>query len=81
MKQGKVQPPQDNRSKMMKKLEKGKTTPKITSQQQKKQVHNEKDEMIEYATSVFLNARRTHIKSGIGYKSDDKHNSMVNRKG
>jgi hypothetical protein len=32
-KQTKVPPPQDNRSNMMKKLEKGRTTPKIASQQ------------------------------------------------
>jgi cell division protein FtsB len=31
-KQTKVQPPQDNRSNMVKKLEKGGTTPKIASQ-------------------------------------------------
>jgi hypothetical protein len=28
-----------------------------------------------------LNARRPHIKSGIGYKNGDKHNSRVNTKG
>jgi hypothetical protein len=28
-----------------------------------------------------LNARRPHIKSGIGYKNGDKHNSRVNAKG
>jgi hypothetical protein len=28
-----------------------------------------------------LNARRAHIKSGIGYKNGDKHNSRVNTKG
>jgi hypothetical protein len=28
-----------------------------------------------------LNARRSHIKSGIGYKTGDKHNSKVNIKG
>jgi hypothetical protein len=27
-----------------------------------------------------LNARRPHIKSGIGYKNGDKHNSRVNTK-
>jgi hypothetical protein len=27
-----------------------------------------------------LNARRSHIKSGIGYKNGDKHNSRVNSK-
>jgi hypothetical protein len=39
------------------------------------------DEKIEYARSVFLNARRSHIKNSIGYKSDDKHNSRVNSNG
>jgi hypothetical protein len=28
-----------------------------------------------------LNARRPHIKNGIGYKADDKHNSRVNTRG
>jgi cell division protein FtsB len=42
-KQAKVQPSQDNRSNMVKKLEKEKTTPKIASQPSKKQVQNEKD--------------------------------------
>jgi hypothetical protein len=36
---------------------------------------------MEYARSVFLNARRPHIKSGIGYKNGGKHNSSVNTKG
>jgi hypothetical protein len=66
---------------MVKKPEKGKTTPKIASQPPKKQVQKERDEKVEYARSVFLNARRPHLKSGIGYKNDDKHNSRVNRKG
>jgi hypothetical protein len=39
------------------------------------------DEKIEYARSVFLNARRSHIKNSIGYKSDDKQNSRVNSNG
>jgi hypothetical protein len=39
------------------------------------------DEKVEYARSVYLNARRPHIKSGIGYKTGDKHNSKVNTKG
>jgi hypothetical protein len=77
-KQTKVQPPQDNHSNMVKKLEKGKTAPKITSQQQRKQVHHETDEKIEYTRSFFLNARRPHINSGIGYKASDKHNSRMN---
>jgi hypothetical protein len=80
-KQAKVQPPQDNHSNVVKKLEKGKTAPKIASQPSTKQVQNEKDEKVEYARSVFLNARTPHIKSGIGYKNSDKHNSRVNTKG
>jgi hypothetical protein len=80
-KQAKVQPPKDNRSNIVKKLEKRRTAPNISSQQPKKQVQHQKDEMIEYARSVFLNARRPHIKSGIGYKNSDKHNSRVNTRG
>jgi hypothetical protein len=80
-KQAKMQPPQDNRNNMVKKLEKGKTTLKIASQQPKKQVQKERDEKVEHTRSDFLNARRTHIKSGIGYKSGDKHNSRINSKG
>jgi hypothetical protein len=79
-KQAKMQPPQDNRSNVVKKLEKGKTTPKIASQPSKKQVQNENDERVEYAKSVFLNARRPHIKSGIGYKNGVRHNYRVNTK-
>jgi hypothetical protein len=80
-KQAKVQPPQDNRSNMVKKLEKERIAPKIASQKPKKQVQHEKDEKIEYARYVFLNARRQHIKSGIGYKNGVKHNSRVNTRG
>jgi hypothetical protein len=42
-KQAKVQPTQDNHSNIVKKLEKGKTSPRIASQPSKKQVQNEKD--------------------------------------
>jgi hypothetical protein len=80
-KQVKVQPPEDKHNNMVKKLEKGKTAQKITSQPPKKQVQKERDEKVEYARSVFLNARRPHIKSEIGYKNGDKHNSRVNTKG
>jgi hypothetical protein len=66
---------------MVKKLEKGKTAPKIISQPSKKQVQKERDEKVEYARSVFLNARRPHIKSRIGYKNDDKYNSRTNSNG
>jgi hypothetical protein len=80
-KKAKVQPPQDNHNNMVKKVEKEKPASKIASQPPKKQVQKEKDEKVEYARSVFLNARRPHIKSGIGYKNGDKHNSRVNTKG
>jgi hypothetical protein len=80
-KQAKVQPAQDNHSNVVKKLKKEKIAPKIATQPSKKQVQNEKDEKVEYARSVFLNARRAHIKNGIGYKNGDKHNSRVNTKG
>jgi hypothetical protein len=80
-KQGKVQPTQDNCNNMVKMLEKRKTAPKIASQPPKKQVQNEKGEKVEYTGSDFLNARRSHIKSEIGYKNSDKHNSRVNTKG
>jgi hypothetical protein len=79
--QPKVEPPQDNHNNMVKKLEKGKTAPKIASQPPKKQVQKEKDERVEYARSVFLNARMPHIKRRIGYKNGDKQNSRVNTKG
>jgi hypothetical protein len=39
------------------------------------------DEKIEYARSVFLNARRPHITNGIGYKLGDEHNSRVDSNG
>jgi hypothetical protein len=80
-KQAKLQPAQDNCNNMVKKFEKGKTAPKIASQPPKKQVQKERDEKVEYARSVLLNARRPHIKSGVGYKNSDKHNSRVNTKG
>jgi hypothetical protein len=78
-KQVKVQPTQDNRSNVVKKFEKEKTTPKIASQPSKKKVQNKKNEKVEYVRSVFLNAR-SYIKSGISYKNSDKHNSRVNTK-
>jgi hypothetical protein len=40
----------------------------------------EKDKKVEYTRSVFLNARRPHIKSEIGYKNGDKQNSRINTK-
>jgi hypothetical protein len=86
-KQAKAQPTQDNHRNMVNKLEKEKIMSKLTSQQQvkptqhKKQEKTNVDEKIEYARSVFLNARRPHIKNSIGYKSDDKYNSRVKSNG
>jgi hypothetical protein len=86
-KQAMVQPPQDNCRNMLKKLKKGTTTPKIASQHQSKKIQHKKeennsmDEKVKYARSTYLNARRSHIKSGIGYKTGDKHNSKVNTNG
>jgi hypothetical protein len=83
-KQAKAQPSQDNRRNMVNNLEKGRTVHKLAPQQQMKHTHHKKEERaniyekIEYARSVFLNARRPHIKNDIGYKSGDKHNSKVN---
>jgi hypothetical protein len=79
-KQAKMQPTQDNRSNVLKKLEKENTTPKIASQPSKKQVQNKKHKKVEYVRSVLLNARRSYIKSRIGYKNSDKYNSRVNTK-
>jgi hypothetical protein len=85
-KQPKVQPSQDSRSNIVKKIEKGRAAQKNASQQQSKQIHHKKeeknivDEKVEYARSVYLNARRPHIKSGIGYITGDKHNSRVDTK-
>jgi hypothetical protein len=83
----KAQPSQDNHRNMVNKLEKGRTAPKLAPQHQKKPIDHKKEEManidekIEYARSVFLNARRPHIKNGIGYKNVDKHNLKVNTNG
>jgi hypothetical protein len=72
---------------MVKKLEKERTVSNVAFQQQSKQVHHKKeekyfvDEKVEYERSAYLNATRSHIKSGIGYKTSDKHNSTVNTKG
>jgi hypothetical protein len=69
---------------MLNKLENGRTAPKLAPQHQKKPTQYKKeeraniDEKIEYVRSVFLNARRPHIKNDISYKSGDKHNLRVN---
>jgi hypothetical protein len=57
---------------MVNNLEKGKTMSNLAPQQQKKPIHHKKeeraniDEKIKYALSVFLNARRSHIKNDVG---------------
>jgi hypothetical protein len=72
---------------MVNKLQKGRITPKLATQHQMKPTHHKKEERaniiekIEYARSVFLNARRSHIKNSISYKSGDKHNLRVNLNG
>jgi hypothetical protein len=82
-----VQPSQDTRRNKVNKLEKEKIVPKLAPQQQMKPTHHKKEEKtnihekIEYVRSVFLNARRPHIKNDIGYKSGDKHYSIVNSNG
>jgi hypothetical protein len=53
----------------------------MKSTHHKKEENANIDENIEYARSVFLNARRPHIKNGIGYKNGGKHNSRVNSNG
>jgi hypothetical protein len=69
---------------MVNNLEKEKTVSNLAPQQQKKPIHHKKEERaninekIEYALSVFLNARRSHIKNDVGYKSGGKHNSRTN---
>jgi hypothetical protein len=86
-KQAKAQPSQDNHRNTVNKLEKGRIVPKLSPQHQKKPTHHKNEERsniyekIKYARSVFLNARRPHIKNGIGYKCGDKHNSRVNSNG
>jgi hypothetical protein len=79
-----VQSSQDNRRNMVNKLENGSNITKQASQQSnkdqplKKQQKTIKKENHEYARSAYLNARRSHIKNGLGYKMGDKHNSRVN---
>jgi hypothetical protein len=53
-KQAEVQPPQDNCSNVVKKLEKGKTISKIASQPPKKQVQNENYEKYRICKKCLL---------------------------
>jgi hypothetical protein len=83
VKQAKVQSSQDNRRNMVNTFEKRSATIKRVFQQSykpqlhKKQQKANKDEKIKYARSVYLNARRSHIKNNIGYKAGDKHNCQA----
>jgi hypothetical protein len=87
LKQAKVRLSQDNRRNMVNKLEKCSTVIKQASQQSnkaqplKKQQKSIEEEKLEYTRSVYLNARRPHIKNGIEHKVGDKHNSKVNNNG
>jgi hypothetical protein len=84
VKQAKVRPNQDNRKNMVNKFEKDSNFTKQASQQSskaqplKKQQKNIEEEKLEYTRSAYMNARRPHIKNGLGYKMRDKHNSRVN---
>jgi hypothetical protein len=86
-KQAKGQPPQDNHRNMVKRLRSELPHQRLPPNIKNKQIHHKKkeknsmDENVEYARSAYLNARRPHIKSGIGYKTGDKHNSRVNING
>jgi hypothetical protein len=87
VKKAKVRPSQDNYRNMVNKFEKGSTVTKQASQQSnqaqplKKKQNTIEEEKLEYARSAYLNARRPHMKNGIGYKMGDKHNSRMNNNG
>jgi hypothetical protein len=84
VKQVKVRPFQDNRRNMMNKLEKGSNITKQAFQPSKKAQPLKKqqkiidEEKLEYARSAYMNVKRPHIKSGIGYKNGNQHNTRVN---
>jgi hypothetical protein len=75
VKQAKVRPFQYNHRNMVNKLEKGSNITKQASQPSnkaqplKKQQMLIEEEKLEYARSAYMNVRRPHIKSGIGYKT------------
>jgi hypothetical protein len=84
VKQDKVRPPQDNHKNIVNKLEKGSNFPKQALQQSrkaqplKKEQKTIEEEKLKYARSEYMNARRSHIKNGLGYNMGDKHNLRVN---
>jgi hypothetical protein len=81
VKQAKVRPSQDNRRNMVNKVEKGASQPSNNAQPLKKQQKTIEEERHEYARSAYMNVRKPHIKSGIGYKTRNKHNTRVNTEG
>jgi hypothetical protein len=87
VKKAKVRPSQDNHRNMMNKLEKGSNVTKRASQPfnkaqpLKKQQKTIEEEKLEYARSAYMSMRRPHIKSGISYKTSNKHNTRMNTKG
>jgi hypothetical protein len=72
---------------MVNNLEKGSNITKQASQPSnnaqplKKQQKTIEEEKVEYARSAYMNVRRPHIKSGIGYNTGNQHNTRVNTKG
>jgi hypothetical protein len=87
MKQAKVKHFQDNRRNMVNKLENGSNITKQASQPSnkaqplKKQQKTIEEEKHEYARSAYMNVTIPHIKSEIGYKIGNQHNTRVNTKG
>jgi hypothetical protein len=55
--------------------------PSNKAQPLKKQQKTIEEEKFEYARSAYMNVRRAHIKTGIGYKTDNQPNTRVNLKG
>jgi hypothetical protein len=86
VKQAKVRPFQDNRRNMVNKLKKRSNITKQASQPSnkaqplKKQQKSIEEEKLEYVRSAYMNVRRPHINSGIGYKNGNQHNTTVNTK-
>jgi hypothetical protein len=71
---------------MVNKLENGSNITKKASQPSnkaqplKKKQKTVEEHKLEYARSAYMNVRRPHIKSGIGYKTGNQHNTRVNTK-
>jgi hypothetical protein len=87
VKQAKVRPFQDNCRNMANKLKNGSnitmqaSQPSNKAEPLKKKQKTIEEEKIEYVISAYINVRRPHIKSGIGYKTGNQHNTRVNTKG